>query len=98
MEKWEKTTQKLHNAKPPEKIISELDRTSAILRDLLNESFNSVHINDNALYEETRNFIQTFAPQKVDIVKLYKGKAQIFEHFGVDKQIKGLFGKNSYHS
>lgn len=93
MEKWEKTTQKLHNAKPPEKIISELDRTSAILRDLLNESFNSVHINDNALYEETRNFIQTFAPQKVDIVKLYKGKAQIFEHFGVDKQIKGLFGK-----
>lgn len=93
VEKWEKTTQKLHNAKPPEKIISELDRTSAILRDLLNESFNSVHINDVLLFEETRNFIQTIAPQKVDIVKLYKGKAPIFEHFGVDKQIKGLFGK-----
>jgi ribonuclease G len=93
VEKWEKTTQKLNNAKPPEKIISELDRTAAILRDLLNESFNSVHINDVSLYEETRNFIQTIAPQKVDIVKLYKGKASIFEHFGVDKQIKGLFGK-----
>ncbi len=93
VEKWEKTTTKLLNAKAPVKIISELDRTSAILRDLLNESFNSVHINDPVLYEETRNFINTIAPQKVDIVKLYKGKLPVFENFGVDKQIKGLFGK-----
>ena len=93
IEKWEKTTTKLLNAKAPVKIMSELDRTSAILRDLLNESFNSVHVNDPNLFEEIRNFIQTIAPQKVDIVKLYKGKAPVFEFFGIDKQIKGLFGK-----
>ncbi|PKP51904.1 MAG: ribonuclease E/G [Bacteroidetes bacterium HGW-Bacteroidetes-1] len=93
IEKWEKTTLKLINAKAPVKIMSELDRTSAILRDLLNESFNNVHVNDSSLYEEIRSYIQTIAPQKVDIVKLYKGKAPIFEFIGVDKQIKGLFGK-----
>jgi ribonuclease G len=93
VEKWEKTTAKLSNAKAPVKIMSELDRTSAILRDLLNESFNNVHVNDPSLYEEIKSFIQTIAPQKADIVKLYKGKAPIFENFGVDKQIKGLFGK-----
>jgi ribonuclease G len=93
VEKWEKTTTKLSNAKAPVKIMSELDRTSAILRDLLNESFNNVHVNDPSLYEEIKSFIQTIAPQKADIVKLYKGKAPIFENFGVDKQIKGLFGK-----
>lgn len=93
VEKWEKTTTKVLNAKAPIKIISEIDRTSAILRDLLNESFNSVHINDEALYEETKSFIQTIAPQKTDIVKLYKGKVPIFENFGVEKQIKSLFGK-----
>lgn len=93
VDKWEKTTAKLRNAVAPVKIMSELDRTSAILRDLLNESFNNVHVNDVSLYDEIRNYIQTIAPQKVDIVKLYKGKVPIFEHFGVDKQIKGLFGK-----
>ena len=93
IEKWEKTTAKLFNAKAPVKIMSELDRTSAILRDLLNESFNSVHVNDSSLFDEIRNFIQTIAPQKVDIVKLYKGKSSIYEQFGIDKQIKGLFGK-----
>lgn len=93
VEKWEKTATKLQNAKAPLKIVSELDRTSAILRDLLNESFNNVHVNEPGLADEIKSFIGTIAPQKVDIVKLYKGKQPIFEHFGIDKQIKSLFGK-----
>ncbi|HSW67659.1 MAG TPA: ribonuclease E/G, partial [Bacteroidales bacterium] len=40
-----------------------------------------------------KNYIRTIAPEKVDIVKLYKGKLSIFEHFGIDKQIKNAFGK-----
>lgn len=86
-------TRKLRNMKPPTRVISELDRTSALLRDVLNESFNSVHLNDPDMYEEVRNFITRIAPQKADIVKLHKGKTPIFEHFGIDKQIKGSFGK-----
>lgn len=93
VEKWEKTAIKLQNAKAPLKIVSELDRTSAILRDLLNESFNNVHVNDPVLADEIKNYVGTIAPQKVDIVKLYKGKQPIFENFGIDKQIKSLFGK-----
>ena len=91
--KWEAVAAKLINAKAPQKIVSEIDRTSAILRDLLNESFNNIHVNDPVMYEEVRNYIGTFAPDKVDIVKLYKGKIPIFENFGVDKQIKNAFGK-----
>jgi ribonuclease G len=60
---------------------------------LLNEDFHSVHIADPDLYEEIKNFIGKIAPQKVDIVKQYKGKVPIYEHFGVDKQIKSSFGK-----
>jgi ribonuclease G len=93
MEKWENALKRLIDAKPPVKIVSELDRTSAILRDLLNESFNNIHINDAALYEETRNYISTIAPDKVNILKLYKSKTPIFEAFGVDKQIKNSFGR-----
>lgn len=93
LNKWEAISRVLPTAKPPQKILSELDKTTAILRDLLNESFNSIHINDRGLYEETVNYIRRIAPDKADIVRLYKGKATIFEHFGIDKQIKGSFGK-----
>lgn len=93
IKKWSILTRKLRTLKPPSRVISELDRTSVLLRDVLNESFNHVHVNDPDMYEEVRNFIGKIAPQKVDIVKLHKGKSHIFEHFGVDKQIKSSFGK-----
>ncbi len=93
VKKWEKCYENLKTAQPPFKVLGEIDRTSAILRDLLNASFNSIHINDQALFEETRTYLQTIAPDKEKILKLYKGPVPIFDHFGVDRQIKGLFGK-----
>lgn len=91
--KWESSFQALKDAKPPHKVLGEVNRTSAILRDLLNESFNNIHVNDETLFGEIKNFLRTIAPDKENIVKLYKGHEPIFDHFGVDKQIKGLFGK-----
>ncbi len=93
LHKWELLTKRTRKAKAPQKVVSELDRTSTLLRDLMNESFNNIHINDPVLYEEIKNYIRTIAPDKLDIVKLYKGKKDIFEFFGIDKQIKGSFGK-----
>jgi ribonuclease G len=91
--KWEIMVTKLKDAKSPEKIISELDRTSAILRDLLNKDFNSVIVNDSELAEEIRSYIMTIAPDKVDIIKIHKSKIPIFEQYGIDKQVKLSFGK-----
>ncbi|MCK9219270.1 MAG: Rne/Rng family ribonuclease [Bacteroidales bacterium] len=91
--RWETITLKLANAKPPQKIIGEIDRTSAILRDALNETFHSVVVNDPVLYEEIRAYIQKIVPEKVNIVKLHTSKVPIFEQYGVDKQIKNSFGK-----
>ncbi|MCF8367565.1 MAG: Rne/Rng family ribonuclease [Bacteroidales bacterium] len=91
--KWETSFQKLHKASPPLKIVSELDRTSAILRDVLNESFNSIIINDKTLYDDTRNYLNSIAPDKTKIIKFYNGKKPIFENFGIDKQINNSFGR-----
>ncbi|MFA6950798.1 MAG: Rne/Rng family ribonuclease [Lentimicrobiaceae bacterium] len=91
--KWDACVAKLSGAKAPQRILSEIDRTTAILRDLLNESFNNIHVDDPGIFEEVKSYIKTIAPDKLDILKLYKGKVPIFENFGVDKQIKNSFGK-----
>ncbi len=93
IEKWDSISKRLHQADAPIKIASELDRTSAMLRDHLNESFNNIHVDDATLAEEVRSFIKHIAPEKAGIVKTYNGSNPIFEHFGVDKQIKNSFGK-----
>ena len=90
---WEEGMTRLPNAQPRDKIIGELDKTSSLLRDLLNESFDNVHVDDKKVYDEVRTYIKTIAPEKEKIVKYYNGKAKIFEHYGIEKQIKGAFGQ-----
>ena len=93
VKKWENSIGRLQKAEAPLKIVSELDRTSAILRDVLNESFNSIIVNDQTLYDDTRNFLESIEPEKTKILKLYKGKKPVFEHYGIDKQINNSFGR-----
>jgi ribonuclease G len=91
--RWTSLHAQLKTSQAPSKLLGEMDRTSTILRDLLNANFNSIHLNDPRLAEEVKTYIRGIAPEQVDIVKLYKGKDPIFDHFGIDKQIKTLFGK-----
>jgi ribonuclease G len=89
---WDDGMARLINAQPRDKIIGELDKTSSLLRDLLNESFDNVHVDDRKMFDEIKAYIKTIAPEKEKIVKLYTGKAKIFEHYGIEKQIKSAFG------
>ena len=91
--RWESAYSKLKNAQPPKKVLGEINRASAILRDVLNPTFNSIFVDDNNMAEELRSYIKTIAPEQEKIVKYYSGSESIFEHFGIDKQIKALFGK-----
>ncbi len=92
--KWENIIKKLPHLQAPQKVLSELDRTSAILRDNLNDSFNSIYTNDAVLYEEAKELLEKIAPDKKDIVKHFRGRIPIFEYFGIEKQIRSSFGKN----
>ena len=91
--KWENAFDNLKGVNPPYLFISELNRTSAILRDILNVSFNSITVDNETFFREIKEYISTIAPEKENIVKLHKGQIPIFEHFGIEKQIKSSFGK-----
>lgn len=93
IETWQNVTNNLKKATAPKLILGELNRTSAILRDILNKSFNKVYVNDLGVYEEIKEYIKEIAPDKEKIVNHYTSEQPIFEHFGVEKQIKSLFGK-----
>lgn len=93
-EMWHTIQLNMQGAVAPQKILSEQDRTTSILRDLLNESFNRIVVNDRTMYNDARSYIQKIAPEKQDIVSYYNNGAAIFDHFGVTKQVKSAFGKN----
>jgi len=90
---WAIIQKNLKGAAAPAKILSEQTKATSMLRDLLNEDFNRIIVNDKSIYNDTRNYIQKIAPDKLDIVSYYHNGAPIFDHFGITKQVKAAFGK-----
>ncbi len=93
VKRWEDAITKMKDLKTPALVSGEVGRTSAILRDLLNSSFQSVFINDIETYREVKAYVELIAPGREKIVKLYKGNAPLFDQFDIEKQVKALFGK-----
>lgn len=90
---WKTIQNNLKGAVAPAKILSEQTKTTSILRDLLNESFNKIVVNDKSIFADTRSYIQRIAPEKSEIVSYYNNGLPIFDQFGVTKQVKAAFGK-----
>ena len=93
IEKWESSWTKIAQSKGIQLLFTEYSKTTTILRDLLNDSFTNIWINNEKVYEETKKYISLISPEQEKIVKLYDGSKPIFDHFEVTRQIKSSFGK-----
>ncbi|MBS1535570.1 MAG: ribonuclease E/G [Bacteroidetes bacterium] len=94
MSRWTAMCKKLPTAHHPSKVLGELNRASSILRDVFNDTFTGIHIDDEELYEQIKDYVQEIAPEKQSIIKLYQSRdTPIFEKFGIERQIKTSFGK-----
>jgi len=93
VKKWERSFDHLTMKGIPKLVISELSRESAVVRDHLNGNFDGIHISDEKVFVEMKDYIRGVAPEKEKIVKLYTGKEPIFDKMGIVKQIKAAFGK-----
>jgi ribonuclease G len=94
IKKWEDGFERLKTAKPCDAVIGEMSRASSILRDMLNESFDSITVDNKEIYDEIRSYIKNIAPDKEKILRLHSGKNKLFEVAGIEKQLKSLFGKS----
>jgi ribonuclease G len=92
-EMWKAIQDNLKGAVAPSKILSEQTKTTSILRDLLNEDFNKIVVNDRNIFNDAKTYIQRIAPEKAEIVSFYQNGAPIFDSFGITKQVKASFGK-----
>lgn len=93
IEKWEGSWKKVSKNKGVDLLFTEYSKTTTILRDLLNDSFSNVYVNNEKIYDEVRKYISLISPDQEKIVKLYDGKEPVFDHFEITRQIKSSFGK-----
>lgn len=93
LSKWRAAMVKLQSAKAPSLILGEASRATTILRDLLNDSFSNIHIDNEEIYQNLKEYISAIEPEAAKMVKLYKGNIPIFDQYNITKQIKQQFGR-----
>lgn len=94
MDRWSAMCKRLKTAHHPSKVLGELNKASSILRDVFNDTFTGIHVDDEELYLQTKDYLQEIAPDKVSIVKHYQSKElPLFEKYHIERQIKTSFGK-----
>jgi ribonuclease G len=93
-DKWQECFKQLKKAKAPHRVLGEISRSSAMLRDLMNKDFSNIFVDNQETKKDLKEYISSIAPGKEKIVRGYRRNIPIFEHFGIERQIKALFGKN----
>lgn len=92
-DRWTGMCKKLRHSEHPTKVLSEMNRASSILRDVFDDSFTGIHVDDQTMLAEVKDYLDQIAPDKKSIAKYYNADLPIFEKYGVDRQIKTSFGR-----
>lgn len=91
--RWEELYQNLKvTGTVPSRVMGEIAKTNAVLRDILTPTFSAIYVNDENIVSEVKDFLRNIAPDKESIVKYVKSK-DLFDTFQIHKQIKAVFGK-----
>lgn len=94
LKRWDNAIQKVQQTtQRPQIIFEETGRAVALIRDIFNPTFDGIYVNDIEIFKQVKDYVALIAPDKADIVRLYKGNLPIFDNFNVTKQIKSSFGK-----
>ena len=91
--RWRNLIKKLRHAKPGEKVLGEPSFSISIVRDYLGAGLTGIYTNDNEKFKQIESYLQFTQSGALNTLKLHKGKDSLFEHFGINKQLKISFGK-----
>jgi ribonuclease G len=89
--RWHEMHKNLKTAKAPQRILGEINKTSSLLRDILNDSFSAIHVNEESIMQEIKSYLRTFGHPE-SIVKFHDSD-DLFDTFAIHRQIKQSFGK-----
>ena len=93
LNRWTAMCKKINKAHHPSKVLGEMNKASSILRDIFNDSFSNIVVDDEALYGQVKDYVHLIAPKKESIVKYHNNGVPVFEKYGIERQIKTSFGR-----
>lgn len=93
---WKGVEKEAEKAEGIKCVHEELDLVRKVIRDWLDENVESIFVDDTKLYENIKTFIKNFSGTPKVNLRLYKGNIDIFDKFGITRQIEKLYEKKAW--
>ena len=90
---WNEMQGNVKNLRTPCCIFQEPDLCERVIRDWLTEDVDSIVIDDQATYESMREIASRISRRARAKINRYDGITGIFDHFGVERQLKNAFAR-----
>ncbi len=84
---------KKERAGAPSMIHRELDLGQRMVRDLLTQDVDALIVDSEAEFQRLSEFAESFLPRVAGSIRRYEGRDPIFEHYGLEMEIKRALGK-----
>ena len=84
---WDEISKTAARNKPARLLHQEPDLAIRVIREEFNKEYRGVIIDDPALYEEIRRYVEAITPELADRVELYQDTLPIFERYHVHEQL-----------
>ncbi len=85
---WDKIEKQGQRSKAPSLLHQEMEFTTGLIRDIFTEDVTQLTIDSKEEYQQILKYLTTYATQLKSRVKLYRGEAPIFDHFGIEGEIE----------
>jgi ribonuclease G len=85
---WSKIDKQGQRVRAPSLLHREMELTTGLIRDLFTEDVTQLVIDSKEGHREVLGYLQNYVPELRSRVKLYRGDAPIFDHFGIEAEIE----------
>ncbi len=85
---WDKIEKQAEKSKAPAILHQEMEFTTGLIRDIFKEDVDQLVIDSKEEHKNILKYLATYAPDLKERVKLYRGQAPIFDHFGIEAEIE----------
>jgi len=90
---WQSIQARAKRAKPPSVIYEEYELVLRVARDMMTDDVTAVSIDSKLEFRKFIRFLDSFSPKLKARVKLYRGTAPLFEHYGIEQHIDKLYNR-----
>ncbi|NNN07042.1 MAG: Rne/Rng family ribonuclease [Elusimicrobia bacterium] len=90
LEAWQKIEKGFADAPPPALLHQDLNLALQVARDVMSEQVYVYMIDNKDAFAEVLRFVEGFAPELKDRVRLYESKTPIFKAFNIEREIASI--------